>query len=450
MRSLFLRIQGAFLIIILLTALIHTGMDYYATYREIPRLLTRVETAHIAEIVRSSREIRGGWEGLEEDLALFEGGLPGETLSLRIIIRDGEGKTVYNSFSRLESPGAVPLVAGSSRTVTSGEGGEPLFSVTAYIGRDYLAGETLSYLAGSLRERLLWGFLLILAVSGLARLFSRRLSLPVAALTEGMERISREGAPETLPVLSRDELGRMSRAFNAMAAALEEQKGLRKKLVSDLSHDIGTPLNSIRLEARGIGDGLTSPEKGARRIVEEVDRLAGMLTDLDWLGETDSGRFELNREEYDPVRLIREEGERWRIRAEARGVELTVEDEGGGEPCLFDVRRMGRALGNLIDNSLRHTPPGGKIALSCRREGNRVILAVEDTGRGMDREILPYIFERFYRGDLSRTPGGRGLGLSIVKQIIELHGGRVFADSAPGEGSRFTLEWECVKKNKKR
>ncbi|MBN2627553.1 MAG: HAMP domain-containing histidine kinase, partial [Spirochaetales bacterium] len=432
MRSLLQKIFLTFLILIIITAFFHSSLDYYTSYKEIPHLLTRIETDHIAGIIGNFHDRKGSWSGLEEELVWFEQGAGEDGPSLRIIVRDGEGRTIYNSFSRLEQWDSTPLVEGSRRSIYAG--GFLLGTVTTYLGKDYLNKETRSYLSDSLMGRLLWGLAMILVVFSLAFLFSRSLIRPVRALTEGMERISREGTWEDLSVQSRDELGRMSRAFNEMTRALEEQKGLRKKLVDNLSHDIGTPLNSIRLEARGIGDKLTSPEKGARRIVEEVDRLKGMLTDLDWLAETDSGVYKLVLTRDDPRAAVREEAERWRIRAESRDISLEIDTEGEPFSCLFDRDRIGRALGNLLENSIKYTPEGGGIRVSCRVGVDSVTIAVEDNGQGIEEEVLPYVFERFYRADRSRARGGRGLGLSIVKQIIELHGGDVSALSEPGRG----------------
>jgi two-component system, OmpR family, sensor histidine kinase BaeS len=439
LRTLLQKIFATFLILIVITAFFHSALDYYASYKEIPRLLTRIETDHIAGIVGNYRERTGSWSGLDEELGWFERGTGEDRPSLRIIVRDDEGRTVYNSFSRLEQWDRVPLVEGSRRTIYRGD--NLLGTVTTYLGKDYLDEETRAYLSDSLMGRLLWGFPMIMAVFSLAFLFSRSLSRPVRALTEGMERISREGTWESLTVRSRDELGRMSRAFNEMTRALEEQKALRKKLVDNLSHDIGTPLNSIRLEARGIGDSLTSPQKGARRIVEEVDRLKGMLADLDWLAETDSGVYKLVLSRDDPGTAVKEEAERWRIRAESRGIALETEAGGAALPCLFDRDRIGRALGNLLENSINYTPEGGEIRVSCRAGDEWVTITVEDTGQGIDEEVLPYVFERFYRADSSRAREGRGLGLSIVKQIIELHGGTVSVESDPGRGSSFHLQF---------
>ncbi len=441
MKSLFIRHLTTFFFIIFLTILSHTAIDYYSSYREIPRVLTRVRTEFITSRLENFYLRRGDWTGLEEELDWLNSDESESGLLIRVVVRDWEGRTLYNSFSRLSRWDEEPLVRGSRSLILDREG-ETVGSVTAYIGKSYLTGETLSYLIGSLRQRLIWGLLLLSAVSALAWLFTGRLTRPVCAMTEGMERIARGSRLEKLTWKGDDELARMGRAFDEMVQALDVQKELRKRLVGDVSHDLGTPLNRIRLEARGIVDHLVSGEIGAGRIIAEVDRLKNLASDLDWLAETDSGAFRLNREETDLAALVRDEVDRWNLKGRIRHIRLETRIAlPGGFTWSVDPGRLGQALGNLLDNSLKYSPEGGTVFVSCGLEDDRILLTVGDEGSGIAEKDLPYIFDRFYRADISRTGEGRGLGLAIVRQITELHGGRIGVESRQGKGSLFTLSF---------
>ncbi|MCK5674356.1 MAG: HAMP domain-containing histidine kinase, partial [Spirochaetales bacterium] len=245
-----------------------------------------------------------------------------------------------------------------------------------------------------------------------------------------------------LPVESKDELGRMSESFNRMISSLEAQKKLRKRLISDLSHEILTPLNLIRLEARGLLDEITLPLQGASRIIEEVDQMKHLIEDLDWLAETDSGEYKLKRQMLSIGPLISKEVENWILKGALEGKKVHLIDLPKELPLLYvDPIRFSQALGNLIENSLKYSYKKSSVEINCSLEDDRAVISVIDKGSGIAPEDEPYLFERFYRADPARTPqnGGRGLGLAIVKQIIELHGGQVWFTSIKNEGSTFSI-----------
>jgi two-component system sensor histidine kinase BaeS len=249
-------------------------------------------------------------------------------------------------------------------------------------------------------------------------------------------------------VKSSDELGQMSASFNQMMTALQTQQDLRKRLIDDVAHELNTPLSVIRLEAKGLRDEIQTPADAADHIIEEVDTLRDLVHDLNWLAETDSGALQLKMASHSLGRLLTTEVERWQLQAQVADVKLALLPLPPDLPSIqLDAVRMSQALGNLIQNGLQHTPAGGRVTVRCRVEDGWVEtartefveVAVCDTGSGIAAEELPFVFERFFRTDPSRQrdTGGRGLGLSIVKQIIETHQGQVWAESELGEGSCF-------------
>jgi len=222
---------------------------------------------------------------------------------------------------------------------------------------------------------------------------------------------------------------------------------VRKEFVANVSHELRTPLSVIKGYVETLVDGQegVAPEDRARfllTIQRHTERLNSILEDLLLLSRLESVTPGLKPEAHDPAALVRSVIDDYRARAESAGHPLTLHEEGGADlhsPIPLDPLRVSQVLGNLLDNALRHTPRGARIDVSLRSAGDEIQVSVRDTGPGIPAADLPHIFERFYRVDKgrSRDTGGTGLGLSIVKHIVQLHGGRVWAESTPGSGSVF-------------
>ena len=214
-------------------------------------------------------------------------------------------------------------------------------------------------------------------------------------------------------------------------------------MVNDVSHELNTPLSVIQLEAAGLRDGLHSPDAASEHIIQEVERLRGLVTDLDWLAETDHGELQLHLETAALDELLIAELERWQPQAEARGVRLSLQVADGLPEIVCDRGRISQALGNLLGNAISSVDPGGSVALNVRNDADAgVTISVVDDGIGIDPADLPHIFDRFYRTQQARERGvqGTGLGLAITRAIVEAHGGSVEAASAgPGRGATFTI-----------
>jgi len=250
-----------------------------------------------------------------------------------------------------------------------------------------------------------------------------------------------------------DELATLSRAFNRMAQDLGERaseieaEGLRRRrLLADVSHELLTPLTTMRgyLETLRMPEMALDSETRSRYtgiVSDEVERLALLVGDLLDLAILEEGRLRLEIEDVAVEQLLGRQMARFENEAHIREVGMTATTSPGAAIVAGDQTRLDQALRNLTANALRHTPPGGHVALTATLEGETVVLSVTDTGTGILPEDLPFLFDRFYKGDRSRTAssGGRGLGLSIVKAIAEGHGGRVSVRSEPGSGSTFTI-----------
>jgi signal transduction histidine kinase len=440
--SLFRRISVAFAAIIVLTVLVSGGVDYVSTWKNLPLFVTKIHTENIAAGLSRFYTLEKSWAGLDGTIRRngylqvadrVSGADDGVLdLSIHLVVRDAAGRTLYNSFATLLRAGTDPLVKGGTEALYDHETGAAVGSVTTYINRGYLEREAAVYLKNMLPERLFQAVLTALAAAVPAFVLSRRIAAPIVSLGEAAQEIVRSGTVGELPVTSTDELGGMTSAFNQMTQHLQTQRELRRRLISDVSHELGTPLNVIKLEAHGALDQLKPADDAFYQIMDEVNKLSSLVDDLNWLAETDSGVLQLEKVPCRCERFVTDEVARWQVQSEAAGVRLELAALPRNLPSLqIDVEHMSRVLGNLIENGLKYTPAGGVVTVSCRHRPGEVTITVKDSGVGIMPADLPFIFDRFYRADRSRhvSTGGRGLGLSIVRQIVEMHGGTVWAES---------------------
>ena len=316
------------------------------------------------------------------------------------------------------------------------------------VNHELLSAESHGFLNTLLFITVIGGGLTVGVAILLAAWLSKRITAPVAALTEATQAIA-QGDATILPVTSSDELGRMSAAFNQMTSTLETQRDLRRRLINDVSHELNTPLTVIQLEATGLRDGLQTPESASDHIIKEVDRLRGLVTDLDWLVETDHGELRLSLEASSIYELVSAEVDRWQPQSQARRVELSLEASADLPDMDIDRMRMSQALGNVLSNALLCTQAGGKILLRAGLESDEALaISITDDGTGIDPADLPHIFDRFYRTDQSRSRGvgGTGLGLAITRAIVKAHGGTITVRSdGLGQGVAVTFRLPLTK-----
>ncbi|PRX98073.1 sensor histidine kinase [Allonocardiopsis opalescens] len=272
-------------------------------------------------------------------------------------------------------------------------------------------------------------------------LAGRRLVRPILALTEAAQRMAAGDRAARVPVTGGDEVTRLGTAFNAMAESIESSDRQRKALVSDVAHELRTPLANVRSHLEAAEDGVVPLDRALiASLLEESALLERLVADLQDLALADAGMLRVHPEERDAADLAAQAVAAHRARAEESGVTVAV-DAPEPVPVHADPARLRQALGNLVSNAVRHTPSGGTVRVSARRTADGAVLTVADSGSGIGAEHLPHIFDRFYRADPSRTraTGGGGLGLAITRHLVEAHHGRVEVASTPGSGSVFTI-----------
>lgn len=303
------------------------------------------------------------------------------------------------------------------------------------------------------------GLLLVFA-GGISISFGYFLSSSVTQslrdMVQGAGRISQGDFSTRVEVPGKDEVAQLALALNAMTARLAQADAdaraldsARRDLVAWASHDLRTPLASLRAMIDSLADGVVSdPQTVARYLRQaqaEIGRMSALIDDLFELAQLDAGHLVLHCEPSSLADLISDTLGGFRTRAQAKGLSLTGTVGPDVDPVWMAPDKMGRVLQNLIENALRHTPAGGEVHLRATAEKGRVTVTVKDSGDGISPEDLPRVFERFYRGEKSRSrdgsaSGGAGLGLAIAKGLVEAHGGKIWVESGVGRGTSMTFE----------
>ena len=280
----------------------------------------------------------------------------------------------------------------------------------------------------------LFGILMAVAIA-------RAISVPVERLTAAARRMESGDLAVRVKPAGGAELEELARGFNAMAAALDHNEELRRRMVSDVAHELRTPLTNIRCELESIQDGLTSPTpERIASLHDETMHLAHLIDDLQDLALAEAGRLDIDPHPIAVATLTRRAAASMETRARTHGVTLRC-DGGDDVVVLADARRAVQILTNLLSNAIAHMEAPGEVCIAWKRSDNGAVIRVIDSGVGIPADELPHIFERFYRVDFSRsrTTGGAGLGLPIVRQLVVAHGGQVWAESTEGKGSTFSF-----------
>lgn len=265
--------------------------------------------------------------------------------------------------------------------------------------------------------------------------------LSIEEITQAARRLAAGNLDQRVQVKAHDEISALASSFNNMADSLEKVERLRRTMVNDVAHELRTPLSNIQGYMEGLRDGVIMPRAELfDSLYQESRLLTRLVNDLQMLSLAEAGQLTLRRVSAQVPPLI-------------HSVVASLTDNLRSAPLIevkaaptlprvvIDPDRIKQVLTNLIANALEHTPENGAITIEATHNGEFVQIAVSDTGEGIAEEHLPFVFERFYRADASRTrsTGGSGIGLAIVRQLTEAHGGDVSVESRLGVGSRFTF-----------
>ena len=294
--------------------------------------------------------------------------------------------------------------------------------------------------------------LLAVSIAGLtalllALLFSNTILKPIRSLKVAASRMERGDLSQRVSIKARSEIGALAHAFNTMADSLSRSEQVRRNLVSDVAHELRTPLMNIRGYLELLQDQVLEPTpETLASLYEETSLLSRLVADLQDLSLAEAGQLRLAHQPISLEEVVSQAVQIVQPQLAHKNLALRVHLPPALPHVQADQERIAQILRNLLSNAILHTPRGGEISITASVIETLVKISVRDTGEGIAPEHLPYLFERFYRADSSRAraTGGTGLGLAIVKQVVEAHGGRVVVESQPGKGACFTFTLPAV------
>ena len=293
------------------------------------------------------------------------------------------------------------------------------------------------------QQAMVWGMgVAALVASGVSLFVTGRIVSPLKEMQAASQRIASGQYGGRLDTQMPGEIGDLARTFNEMARALETTERRRVELLGNVAHEFKTPLSNLRGYLDGLAEGVFDCNEQTVTICQrQLSRLERLVADISLLSRVETGQEVLQLASVKAVTLLDALVASFQPQSQEKEVTLSLESPTSQVLVLADAQRTGQVLSNLVANALRHTPAGGEIRLSVQRSNPaEVVFGVADTGEGISPEDLPHIFTRFYRADKARTRDGgegSGVGLTLAKHYVEMQGGRIWAESSLGKGSRF-------------
>jgi two-component system OmpR family sensor kinase/two-component system sensor histidine kinase BaeS len=399
----------------------------------------------IVETLENFYRTHGSWEGVDDVLRGIQAATPLWSSRLELTLADAEGDLIYRIHpSWLHNPTINPTKP--SLILPIQIDGQTIGELQVRARSMRMGNQSgLRNLAEQMSS-----ILLLLALGGgvgglvVSVLISRNLTAPLSRLAEAAHDIGARRFHRRVEPSGSAEMVEVAQAFNQMAARLEESETLRRNLVADVAHELRTPLTVLQGNLRGLLDDVYALDKAeVTRLYTQTRLLARLVNDLHELAQAEAGQLSLTLQPLDLAHLIRETVDSYWPAGEEAGIRLQVEMAEALPTLQADAARLTQVLHNLLTNALRHTSEDGVITIRAEKVGEQLWFSVEDTGEGIAPEHLAHIFDRFYRADRarSRDRGGVGLGLAIVRAIVQAHSGEVTVQSAGlGKGSTFTVK----------
>ena len=419
MNRLWVKLTAAFLIVSLAAIGVVAAFSLRATSDEFRQYIVASgmgNQAVAAETLVEYYTLRGSWDGVAPLLAqLGPGGMGmGMGRGMGANGMAGPNLAVADPTGRVIASRTGELV-GELLPAAVLEQGTPLVADNRLVGillnvraADVVLDPQAQTFLARVRASLLWAGLGAVVLSlVLGALFSRWLTAPLARLTHAAQAVAGGDLSQRVAVNSRDEIGELGDAFNNMAESLGKAESLRKNLIADISHELRTPLTVVQGDLQAILDGVYPLEMAqVASLYDETRLLTRLVDDLHDLALADAGQLRIERTRVDVAELARAAVGQFMPVAEAGGVRMSLEADGPA-PIEGDADRLSQVLRNLMSNALRHTPTGGEVTVRVRQARERVVVQVADTGSGISAGDLPHVFDRFYRGERSRSRGGR-------------------------------------------
>lgn len=382
------------------------------------------------------------WKGVESEFDHFgRGGSnhgPDRGLEFYIVNEEGEVIVAGGGRTTEERCSVEELASGTPINVNGETAG--ILIIQAPPSRSPIDYEFLRRLNSTIFFSAVGTFMLALI---LGILLSRSITRPIRELTQATHNMANGDLSQQVPVRSRDEIGDLAQSFNKMSSDLARSFNLRKQMTADIAHELRTPLSLILGHAEGVKDGVLDPSRENFEIIrEEAERLEQLVNDLRTLSLADAGELAVEFQAVDVNNLMRDVHTHYLTLFNQKRIILNLELAAGILKANLDPSRFTQVLNNILNNALRYTPEDGLVELKTQAAENKIQLSVKDSGEGVSSEEAQHLFDRFYRVDESRNrnDGGSGLGLAIAKSIVEMHNGRIWAESEKGKGLRVVIE----------
>jgi signal transduction histidine kinase len=477
-NSLIFKLMGAFLLVIAIGALVISILTSQATRNAFNLYTTRsgqVWAQRLAPDLADYFAQKHTWQGVDEFIQtelsaqITPGGMgmgqgrgygPGQQnsggmgmmsgMGQRLIVTDEKGLVVGDTQGELvgKSISSAELKNGTEIILDNSPVGTLIITPNDLSNANTPAGQFLASANQALISSAGIAGVIALILGGVLFL---QITAPLRQLKKAAAAIAAGDLNQRVSIRSRDEFGDLGNTFNHMAESLANAETQRGHLVADVAHELRTPLAAIQATLEGMQDGvLPLDEEQIAALYSETMLLNRLVGDLKLLSLAEAGQLKLEKQEIEPGVLISQIVERAKPQADQKNIRLVTDLQPDLPDVLIDSDRITQVLNNLIGNALHYTPEGGAITVqgSVLGADHSLQIVVSDTGPGIDPEDLPFIFDRFYRADKSRTrsSGGSGLGLAIVKQLVEAHGGKVGVESPilhnqdqQGYGTKFTF-----------
>lgn len=387
-----------------------------------------------------------------------------ELQELYIEVKDKDNNTIYSSGkSHLQNKNMMGNMMGSMKRpmmhnfsgINIGEYNEDKYPLTidnvdrgtiiiGYFGTSYLSTASLSFISTLNRSFMISAMAALIFGIIISLIISKQISKPLAKITETANEM-RNGNLNVRAMVSSNtkEIAELSNSINYLAETLKSQEMLRKRLTSDMAHELRTPLTTLKTHIEAFIDGIWQPTSDRFEVFyEEIERLTKMVDNLRDLSKLEQTNISLNKSKVNLSSELERIVDTYRPLYIKENYKLTSAIEPDIK-AIIDIDKFKQIMNNLISNSYKYLKPMGKVSVILKKENQNVVIKVIDNGIGIPKKDIPYIFERFYRSDLSRNKntGGSGIGLTITKAFVEAHGGRIYLESKIDEGTTFTVEF---------
>lgn len=453
MRSIAIKLTLAFLLVALTGAILVVVVLRQRTRDAFGQFILNREQRSIVDYMSRYYQVHGSWEGVAENFYALIGtspypfpsqnGSPPRRMPFTLV---GMDKTIIMGASPDEAGRAVPDHE-LQRAIPLDVDGETV-GWLLYSSQDRRpppnSPESIFYRDVN-RAALLSALVAIVLAILMGGLLALTMTRSLRELTEATVEIARGKLGGQVKVRSKDELGQLAASFNKMSTDLAQATQARKQMTADIAHDLRSPLSVISGYAEALSDGkLPGTPEVYTVLYQETQHLSHLIDDLRTLSLADAGELIFYPQPVAPQTILEQVAARYAYMAEQKDITLRVEAEGELPKVSLDPERMSQVFDNLISNAFRYTPAWGEVLLAARAGAGIVQFQVRDNGRGIPPEDLPHVFDRFYRGDKSRQQNGEsGLGLAIAKSIVEAQGGTIEVQSLPGQGSTFSMTFNC-------